>query len=359
MKIEGLDLAVVRIPYKQHIVWGSREADGDDYVILRIRTDEGIDGWAQTLETTTWSGQTAYLTTHVIRELFEPALIGQDPLRPERMPFQRVQGWGSVKGFVEKALCELQAKALGLPVWKYLGGWTNQVPVAWLVNRGSSEEMLRDAAQAIENYGFRSMKVKVGGNAAEDIEGVRRIHAAFPDLVMWMDGNGTYSWEEALRVADELSDQGVALFEDPTRLFLTERTRQMIARCAIPVMWDRGMNNAEDAERCIDLGAAAVNLKVGSYREARRVVETCEARGTPCIVGVGSETALHSLGSLHFRGAFRWLEGFAAENSFFLKLADDVLEEPIQVNDGVVTLSDAPGFGVRINQKVVEKYRVA
>ncbi len=363
MKIEGIDLVIARIPYKQHIVWGSRESDSDDYIFVRIRTDVGLDGWAQSLEKTAWTANSARLMTQAVRELIGPALIGQDPLRPERIwgPLRRIQGWDPAKALVENALCELQAKALGLPVWKYLGGWTNQVPVAWLVVKGSADEMLRDASQAIEKHGFRHMKVKVGDNPSEDVEGVRRIRAAFHHLFMWIDANGTYSWQEAIWVADQLRDLDIKLFEDPTRLYPVERTRQMIARCGLPVMWHGGIGSAEDARLCISFGAAAVDLKVNAigYKASRRVVEVCEEAGIPCVIGVSSETALASIASLHFRGAFRSLEGFPAENSFFLTLVDDVLEEPITFKDGTVELSDAPGFGISVNQRVLEKYRVA
>jgi L-alanine-DL-glutamate epimerase-like enolase superfamily enzyme len=124
-------------------------------------------------------------------------------------------------------------------------------------------------------------------------------------------------------------------------------------------MADRPVNTAESAAQYIGLGAGAIQLKAPGmgYRESRRIVDVAEAAGVPCVVGISSGTGLRGLVGLHFRAAIRHLDKFPSESIFFLRLAEDVLEEPLQVADGAIELSDSPGFGVRISPDVLRKIR--
>ena len=87
--------------------------------VVRIITDEGIDGYGQ-IET-----PKPYLQPVVL--MLKPALIGQDPTNVERV-MRRIRSrggfkpWGSAVSAVEMALWDLAGKAAGLPVYKLLGG---------------------------------------------------------------------------------------------------------------------------------------------------------------------------------------------------------------------------------------------
>ena len=87
--------------------------------VIRIVTDEGIDGYGQ-IESTK-----PYTTPHVL--FFRDALIGEDPTNVERVMLKiRQRGsfkpWGSAVSAIEIALWDLAGKAAGVPVYKLLGG---------------------------------------------------------------------------------------------------------------------------------------------------------------------------------------------------------------------------------------------
>ena len=90
-----------------------------DSPVVRIVTDEGVDGYGQV------EAYKPYLTWHVLH--LKPALIGEDPTHVERVMRKiRQRGgfkpWGSAVSAVEMALWDLAGKAAGLPVHKLLGG---------------------------------------------------------------------------------------------------------------------------------------------------------------------------------------------------------------------------------------------
>ena len=87
--------------------------------IVRIVTDEGIDGWGQV------ESYKPYLKPHIL--FYKDLILGQDPTDVERVMLRiRRMGafkpWGSAVSAIEMALWDIAGKAAGLPVYKLLGG---------------------------------------------------------------------------------------------------------------------------------------------------------------------------------------------------------------------------------------------
>lgn len=87
--------------------------------VVRITTDEGIDGYGQA-ET-----PKSYLKPHVL--FYKDLILGQDPTNVERVMLRiRRMGafkpWGSAVSAIEMALWDIAGKAAGVPVYKLLGG---------------------------------------------------------------------------------------------------------------------------------------------------------------------------------------------------------------------------------------------
>lgn len=90
-----------------------------DNPVVRIVTDEGIDGYGEV------ESYKPYLKPFILH--FKPALIGEDPTNVERVMLKiRQRGsfkpWGSAVSAIEMALWDVAGKAAGLPVYKLLGG---------------------------------------------------------------------------------------------------------------------------------------------------------------------------------------------------------------------------------------------
>ena len=87
--------------------------------VIRIITDEGIEGWGEA------ENSKPYLKPHVL--FHRQHLLGEDPTNVERvmMKIRRLGGfkpWGSSVSAIEMALWDIAGKAAGVPVYKLLGG---------------------------------------------------------------------------------------------------------------------------------------------------------------------------------------------------------------------------------------------
>lgn len=90
-----------------------------DSPVIRVATDEGVDGYSQI------ESSKPYMATVV--PMYEPFLLGEDPTDIERCMlkirrFAAFKPWGSVVSALEVALHDLTGKAYGIPVHKLLGG---------------------------------------------------------------------------------------------------------------------------------------------------------------------------------------------------------------------------------------------
>jgi L-alanine-DL-glutamate epimerase-like enolase superfamily enzyme len=90
-----------------------------DNPVVRLVTDEGIDGWGEA------ENSKPYLKPHVL--FYRQFLLGEDPTNVERVmrKIRRLGGfkpWGSAVSAIEMALWDIAGKAAGLPVYKLLGG---------------------------------------------------------------------------------------------------------------------------------------------------------------------------------------------------------------------------------------------
>ncbi|MFT5366257.1 MAG: L-alanine-DL-glutamate epimerase-like enolase superfamily enzyme [Candidatus Latescibacterota bacterium] len=87
--------------------------------IVRIVTDEGIDGYAEV------EPSKSYLKPHIL--FYKDHIVGEDPTNVARvmMKIRRMgsfKPWGSAVSAIEMALWDIAGKAAGVPVYKLLGG---------------------------------------------------------------------------------------------------------------------------------------------------------------------------------------------------------------------------------------------
>ena len=89
------------------------------YPVIRIKTDEGIDGYGQA------ESPKPYLKPHVLT--YRDAILGEDPTNVERVMlkirrFGAFKPWGSSVSAIEVALWDIAGKVANLPIYKLLGG---------------------------------------------------------------------------------------------------------------------------------------------------------------------------------------------------------------------------------------------
>ena len=118
---------------------------------------------------------------------------------------------------VDIALWDLKAKLLGVPLVTLLGGIHDEVPVYGSGGFCSytDEQLARQLAGWVDD-GIPRVKMKVGREPGRDLERVRVARLAIgDDAELYVDANGAFNPERALRCADAYASWGVTWFEEP------------------------------------------------------------------------------------------------------------------------------------------------
>ena len=197
-------------------------------VVLRLRTDAGITGWA-TVSFGMIAGGPRVVQT-ILEQEVKPVILGMDPAFPRRIRAElwKALEYNGVGGVVQFAIAaadiavwDILGKSAGMPVYKMLGAYRDRMPVysmcGWYYDDdGDLSHYKRSLVQAMEQ-GYYAVKMKVGRGPIE--EDVRRIKLAF-DVVgkerrVMVDANQVFNRNEALRRGRVYQEMGCFWYEEP------------------------------------------------------------------------------------------------------------------------------------------------
>lgn len=133
----------------------------------------------------------------------------------ERGVLQQLLPAGGARNAVDCALWELEAHRLGVAVWE-LAGIDAPKPLVTTFTLGADDPAVM-AAGARKFAQARSLKLKLTGDLAEDIERVRAVRAARPEVWMGVDANQGYGIESLGSLMGVLESAKVSLLEQPLK----------------------------------------------------------------------------------------------------------------------------------------------
>ncbi len=245
MKITKVECIPVSIPFVKPIIMSGGPVTQADGVVLKLHTDEGITGVSETGDTSLWyMGESQDSIMYNLTKVFAPQmLIGEDPFNIETIVAKMdkaTRANNHSKSVVDYALHDLMGKALGVPVYKLLGGLSNpKIALAFVMSSGSAEEVGAEG-QALVAAGFQGLKLKVGAHAPEeDIEMIGALREAVGSKVKVMiDANGGWMYHQALYVLQRIAKYDVYLCEQPVPWWDIDGLARLRRKVDVPIFAD-------------------------------------------------------------------------------------------------------------------------
>jgi L-Ala-D/L-Glu epimerase len=133
----------------------------------------------------------------------------------DRAALQQLLPAGGARNAVDCALWELEAHRQGVAVWE-LAGIAAPKPLVTTFTLGADDPATM-AAGARKFAQARSLKLKLTGDLQEDIERVRAVRAARPEVWMGVDANQGYSIASLGSLMGVLEAAKVSLLEQPLK----------------------------------------------------------------------------------------------------------------------------------------------
>jgi L-Ala-D/L-Glu epimerase len=362
-KIVGVETYRLKLPYKNAVAFKSVKEAVGEYVILRLVLDDGTEGISEAVCRTSQSGEDAVSLAYQLDAYFKPLLIGADPLAHLAIlqNLNKVKFCRSAKAMIDIALWDLRGKVLGQPVWRLLGGADpDPIPLTWIAHGNTRQAQVEEARRKVEDLGFKGMKLKTWRRSFEDVRMVGEVRKAIgDDILIYVDGNGSYSETEARTILAKVQDFNVSLIEEPCTFVDPARQAAMAAVLPIAMLADQCAQSMDAVQILLRLQAAggiSVKLRRTGFTNSLKIITLCEAAGVPNVIGTDSESRIGSLARMHLRAAIPSLAPWPTETHFFEKLADDAFAGDFRFADGQITIDDTPGFGASIDRKKLEKY---
>jgi len=363
LRLARSELHIYRLPYLRTVTWANAiEAEGV-YALLVLTADDGSIGVAEGTVKASWSGASPASLRAALDDLLLPPLAGIDladaaavarAIAP--IPENRL-----AKTLIDNACWTLRAHSAGVPLWQRWGG-TPAVDVTWTVTRDQPAAMARDAAAMVERHGFRSLKVKGGQGLDTDRRALTEIVAAVgPQVALYVDANSAYAADQAAAYVDWLADAGAMLAEDPCRLAPDAMFTRLQGAARLPLLVDSACTTAADAQRFLDCGARALSTKPGrvGFSECRQIGELAAAHGAAVAIGLYAESALGTLVNLQLAAATPPAQRIAAaEQTFFLLLQSQVLQQALPLAAGCITLPQSADLHSAIDFERVQAHRI-
>ncbi|MSO46953.1 MAG: dipeptide epimerase [Thermoleophilia bacterium] len=268
------------------------------------------------------------------------ALLGDDPFAIEAI-MQRLRSEGLMGGTrmaIDGALHDWVGKRLGQPTWRVLGLSPTSPATSFTIGIDTVEGTADKVRRAV---GYQVLKVKVGG--ASDLERLEAVRAGFSGPIR-IDGNEGWDIEIAKAITPDLVRLGVEFVEQPFPRGDHAAYRQYRALAQrLPVVLDEGCIEAHDVPLAATL-ADGVNIKLsktGGIRGAIALARTARAHNLSVMLGCMIES---HLGISQGAQIASLMDHIDLDGHL---LIDDGPFEGLGLSNGVVTVSSAPGLGVR------------
>jgi len=237
LKITDVAVDLVTLPAQPPFRWRDGNPGSEGPVaggILRIRTDEGIEGVARC--------RRGRILADIAERRFGE-LAGRDPLQREQI-WEWMWNTDRIEEFpvyvfplVDLALWDIAGKAAGVPVYQLFGGFRDAIPsYASTVTFGSIEEYL-DVADQCLGLGYPAIKLHGWGHARPDARLCTRLREHVGDDVPLMyDGSAAFDLPDAVYLGHALADAGYTWYEEPIREFSVTAYRLLAERVRVPLL---------------------------------------------------------------------------------------------------------------------------
>ena len=382
MKITQVETFNVALPWRRLHKMAIPSGKLGNYVIVRVHTDEGVDGLGESTVLKEWGGdhgryfgESPELTVAIIDGVLGPALVGTDPFEIERAHREMdlaVKGYPYAKTALDEALHDIKGKALGVPVYELLGGlWRREIPIAHSLGWMEIDEALAEAKAAVDE-GIRTIKIKVARSDDYDVTIVREVRGLVgEDVDIVVDANqGWPTPKHAIAVLRRMEEHRIRYAEQPVEGI--SRMARVARAVDVPIMADESAWTPQDVLEIVDRGAADMislyTTKPGGLFNAKKVAAVAEAAGLPLNVNGSHETGVGNAANLHLvastaavteAGVFpvTTIEGKEPTTMAGKMYLDDIVAEPFEYRDGNLIVPSTPGLGVELDEDKVERYR--
>jgi len=364
--IAGIEALPCSVPLRQAVTQGLGSVSKRDTVIVKVTTADGLTGYGES-----YNGRAPLAVAATIDTTLRDLLTGMDAAAVTdvwaRFESRVLANHGTCAACVcamsgiDMALWDVKGKALGLPLYRLLGGAFRPVPayaggfaLGYAAPAAVTEEALAQVA-----LGYRAVKLRLGDSLSNDSERARAMRAALPsDVALLADANCRYSVDDVRAMLPVLADVGAGWLEEPFPPYAAAS----LAAPFLPLAAGENCYTRYEFQRLLDAGAVSVLQpdlsRCGGITEALRIAALADGAGLP-VCTHGCHTGLNFAASVHFLASIGNARYFEADGSTDNPLRTVACSASYELSpDGTVLPLEGPGLGVEVDEDYIRAHPI-
>jgi len=353
------------------------------HLFVKIFTNQDVVGYGEGMDAVNG-------TYHLVNGMGR-MLRGRNPLDVNRL-FEDIRRRGffggaqsgiyvAVMTAIDHALWDLAGKALGLPIYRLLGGkFRDKIRIYCDTAHGSAEPSAMAAeAVKVKDMGFSAIKFDLDwsrdphkldaynmtaspGEVERMVNQVAATREAIgPYVDLCLDMHGRYDLPSGIRVARALEPYTLMWLEEPIPAENLNSYREITESTSTPIATGENHYLANDFLKILENKSVDIIQpdlhKCGGVGEGQRIGNLANLYYVPvgnhCVASpLGAMSAVHCCASFPNHLCQEW-HGIGWVDRW-----NSLIEEGPIIQDGYITVSDNPGVGVTLNEDAVKKNAV-
>ena len=233
---------------------------------------------------------------------------------------------------------DLWGKMKGQPLYKL---WNTNFSTTPLTDYTIGIDSVEKMVEKMQEKPWPIYKIKLG--TPDDIKIVEALRK-HTDAVLRVDANSGWSTEEALIKIPILANLGVEMIEQPLDKNNWEGMAKLFKDSTVPLFADESCVFEQDVEKCHNY-FHGINIKLtkcSGITPAMRMIKNARSSGMKIMMGSMNECSIGSAAIAHFLPQLDFVD---LDGPLLL---DNDLATGLKFDYGKVTVTDAPGLGIKL-----------
>lgn len=362
MKLTEVTMRHLKMKMKHPFTTSFGTFQTKEFILLEAKDESGKVGYGESVAfDSPWYNEETFKTNwHMLEDFLIPLLLGKELSHPDEVNdlFSSIRKNNMAKSTIEGAVWDIYAQLTNQSLANALGGKKTEIDVGISIGIQNSVEELIEIVRTHVEEGYKRIKVKI--KPGWDVDVMKRLREAFPEVAIMADANSAYRLEDA-ELLKQLDAFNLTMIEQPLASDDIIDHVKLQAQLATPICLDESIHSLEDARKAIELGSTKIiNIKigrVGGLTEAKKIHDYCMEQGVPVWCGGMLEAGIGRAHNVALTTLPNFiLPGDTAGSSRYWE--QDIITPEVTVDHGVIHVPQQAGIGYELNQEAVEKFTV-
>ena len=361
LHLERIELCEIELPLKKAFETSFGITTKRRVVLVRVVDRSGASGWGEctAMEEPLYNPESVDAAWTVITNNIAPILSRTKPKSAEevRTLLDPIKGNRMAIAAVETAIWDLESKLLDIPLSSHLGGMLSEINCGVSIGLQETPEALVETVRRELSSGYQRIKLKI--KPGKDVEFVKAVRNAFPDILLSVDANSAYRLGSDVDIFRRLDEFDLLMIEQPLDAGDLIDHAKLQSKVNTSICLDESITCLRDARQALEIDACRIiNIKlgrVGGHAEARDIQKLACSKNIPVWCGGMLETGIGRAHNI----AMSTLEGFtlpgdvSASSRYWHR---DIVVPPIQVSEhGTIAAPTSSGIGFEVDLDFIEE----